>query len=115
MQIEIQDDQANQRLDRFLRKYCKPYPEVKLGDIFSRIRKGIVKVNEKKSKEAYRLILGDFVSFDETVLGDKNPSNLIDNKEKKLKNLDPESYKQRIVYEDTDRIGRNKPAGIILH
>lgn len=39
MRIEIDANSANQRFDRFLRKYCKPYPEVKLSDIFSRIRR----------------------------------------------------------------------------
>jgi 23S rRNA-/tRNA-specific pseudouridylate synthase len=38
-----------------MRKYCKIYPEVKLGDIYSWIRKGTIKVNGKKSKEEYRL------------------------------------------------------------
>ena len=55
MQIIIDENNANQRFDRFLRKRCKAYPEVKLSDIYSRIRKGTIKVNDKKSKEEYRL------------------------------------------------------------
>jgi len=64
MQIIIDENSANQRFDRFLRKYCKPYPEVKLADIFSRIRKGIVTVEapnaegkrvRRKRKQAFRL------------------------------------------------------------
>jgi 23S rRNA-/tRNA-specific pseudouridylate synthase len=45
MDITITEQEADQRLDRFLRKYFKPYPKIKLADIYSRIRKGTVKVN----------------------------------------------------------------------
>ncbi|MDR0282663.1 MAG: hypothetical protein LBI53_05195 [Candidatus Peribacteria bacterium] len=55
MQITIDEYTSNQRFDRFLRKRCKVYPEVKLSDIYSRIRKGAIKVNDKKTKEEYRL------------------------------------------------------------
>ena len=55
MQITINENQANQRCDRFLRKYCKPYPQVRLSDIYSRIRKGEVKLNGKRVKEETRL------------------------------------------------------------
>jgi len=48
---------ANQRFDRYLRKYFKPYPEIKLSDIFAWIRKGAILVNNKKAKENYRLLL----------------------------------------------------------
>ena len=57
MQIIINENQANQRCDRFLRKYCKPYPQVRLSDIYSRIRKGEVRLNGKRVKEETRLSL----------------------------------------------------------
>jgi hypothetical protein len=37
--ITIDENSSNQRFDRFLRKYCKNYPTVKLTDIYSTIRK----------------------------------------------------------------------------
>ena len=37
--ITIGENSSNQRFDRFLRKYCKNYPIVKLTDIYSAIRK----------------------------------------------------------------------------
>jgi hypothetical protein len=37
--ITIDENSSNQRFDRFLRKYCKNYPTVKLTDIYSAIRK----------------------------------------------------------------------------
>jgi hypothetical protein len=39
MEIIIAADQANQRFDRFLRKYCKQYPDVSLTEIYKGIRK----------------------------------------------------------------------------
>jgi 23S rRNA pseudouridine955/2504/2580 synthase len=54
---------ANQRFDRYLRKYFKIYPEIKLNDIYSWIRKGMILVNNKKQKEDYRLLLGDEIKF----------------------------------------------------
>lgn len=39
MNKEIQVNEANQRFDRFLRKYFKAEAEVTLADIYSRIRK----------------------------------------------------------------------------
>ena len=71
MQITITADQANQRCDRFLRKFCKPYPQVRLSDIYSRIRKGDVRVNGKKTKEEARLLEGDVLEFPDHCLGKK--------------------------------------------
>lgn len=56
MEIRIEANQADQRCDRFLRKYCKPYPQVRLSDIYSWIRKGNVRVNGKRIKEETRLL-----------------------------------------------------------
>ena len=55
MEITINENQAQQRCDRFLRKYCKPYPQVSLSAIYSRIRKGQVRINGKRIKEETRL------------------------------------------------------------
>ena len=90
MQITITADQANQRCDRFLRKFCKPYPQVRLSDIYSRIRKGDVRVNGKKTKEEARLLEGDLLEFPDHCLGKKDPKLALSQKEKKFQKLDPE-------------------------
>ena len=82
--IQINETNANQRFDRFLRKRFKIYPEVRLSDIFSWIRKWQIKVNWKKTKEDYRLKKSDEIIFDESIdTGKKNPWSLISSKEKK--------------------------------
>lgn len=115
MDITIQSDQANQRCDRFLRKYCKPYPQVRLSDIYSRIRKGEVRVNGKRVKEESRLLLGDVVSFDEALLGKKDKNLTLTQKERKMKKIDLDEVQTWILYEDEDWLVFNKPAGIVIH
>ena len=53
--IEITENQANQRLDRFLKKY---FNNASLGTIYKLIRKD-VKVNGKRANESTLLANGD--------------------------------------------------------
>lgn len=115
MEIKIQAEQANQRCDRFLRKYCKPYPQVRLSDIYSWIRKGEVRVNGKRTKEESRLSLGDVVSFDEALLGKKDKNLTLTQKERKMQKIDFDELQTWILYEDEDWLVFNKPAGIVIH
>lgn len=115
MEIKIQAEQANQRCDRFLRKYCKSYPQVRLSDIYSWIRKGEVRVNGKRTKEESRLSLGDVVSFDEALLGKKDKNLTLTQKERKMQKIDFDELQTWILYEDEDWLVFNKPAGIVIH
>lgn len=115
MQITINENQANQRCDRFLRKYCKPYPQVRLSDIYSRIRKGEVRLNGKRVKEETRLSLWDLLEFSEELLGKKDKNLMLSQKERKLKKIDIDELHTWILYEDENWLVFNKPAGIVLH
>lgn len=115
MEITISADQANQRCDRFLRKFCKPYPQVGLSDIYSWIRKGLVKVNGKRVVEDKRLVLGDVVLLPASCLGKKDFKRMLSQKERKLKNLDADVVRSWVLYEDENRLVFNKPAGIVIH
>ncbi|MFZ2151000.1 MAG: RluA family pseudouridine synthase [Candidatus Absconditicoccaceae bacterium] len=115
MEIVIDQNNADQRFDRFMRKYCKTYPEVKLSDIYSWIRKGEIKLNGKKVKEEYRVKVGDKIVFMEDHLGKKDLRALMSPKDKKLKKLEIDDIKKMIIHEDKNRIVFDKPAGIILH
>ena len=57
-EIIVNSEMEGMRLDRYLRKSFKNEP---LSRIFSAIRSGDVKINGKKSKENYRLLLNDKV------------------------------------------------------
>lgn len=106
---------ANQRFDRYLRKYFKPYPDIKLSDIYSWIRKGAILVNNKRKKENYILILWDEIKFTNIKTGDKKPSKLANTKEDKLNNLKLKDIAPMIIFEDDNWIVFDKPAGVVAH
>lgn len=97
--IRITDNEAGQRLDRFLRKLLK---EISLTEIYKRIRKGIVKVNGKKTKENYMLKVGDVVSLYK--------------EDTEYQKTYKGSFKGiNIVYEDDNLIIVDKPVGLLSH
>lgn len=56
--VIIEEDRSNQRVDNFLLTQCKGVPKTRL---YRAIRKGEVRVNQKRVKPDYRLQLGDEV------------------------------------------------------
>ncbi|NYV27252.1 RluA family pseudouridine synthase [Streptobacillus felis] len=101
----VDNEHANMRLDKFIRKYSK---EESLSVIFSLIRKGFIKVNGRKSKENYRLILNDEINF---------PDEAKINMGKKVKDENMKTYllKNNIVFEDENIFIVNKPNNIPMH
>lgn len=115
MHIVIWPNEADQRFDRFLRKYYKPHPEIKLGDIFSRIRKWAIKVNNRKTKEEYRLKEKDVITRDENITTEKSAAHMTVSKQKKVASHSLDKIKSLLIYEDDHRLVRNKPAGLVVH
>ena len=106
MEYIIDREYEDVRLDRFLRK---KYEDISLTEIFKGIRTGKVKVNGKKSKENYRLQLGDIV---------KVFFNGGETKEEKLvsiENREIEKIKKSIVYEDEKVLIFNKKNNMVMH
>jgi len=95
------------RLDTFIRKN---FSEIKLGAIYSLIRRGFVKVNGKRvRKNNYLLNIGDTVKIilDEDRLEDiKRP--VTPSLKARPMNLD-------IIYEDKDLLVINKPPKVSVH
>ncbi len=115
MNIVIWPNEADQRFDRFLRKYYKPHVEIKLGDIFSWIRKGAIKVNGRKAKEEYRLKEKDIITWDEKITTEKSAANMTVSKKQKVASHSLEKIKALLIYEDDNRLVWNKPAGVVVH
>lgn len=122
MDITIDSNQSNQRLDRFLRKYCKPYPSITLSTIFAWLRKGIVKVNGAKKKENFRLNEGDVITINverATELSEESRSRstkaTFQTKNQQKQTIDIEDIRAMIIYEDKNWLVLNKPAGIVMH
>lgn len=100
MKIEIGANEANQRIDKFLRKFLKDVP---LGAIYKSLRKGDVRVNEVKIKEKYFLSLGDIVEIRDITS---------DIKEKKLLRAEAN---MKITYEDENILIVEKWPGVLVH
>ncbi|MEW9096226.1 MAG: RluA family pseudouridine synthase [Clostridiaceae bacterium] len=103
MRIEIGNNEAGQRIDKFLRKWLKDVP---LSLIYKSIRKGDVRVNGKKCKEKYSLEIGDVVEVREVVSNRKPQINFI-----KVE----DSGKIKITYEDENMIIVEKWPGVLVH
>ena len=65
-EIIVNSEMEAMRLDRYLRKSFKNEP---LSRIFGAIRSGDVKINGKKSKENYRLLLDDKITIKNLSMG----------------------------------------------
>lgn len=115
MDYIITESEANQRVDRFCRKYFKNTPEVKLGDIFSWIRKWAIRVNGKKSKENARLQVWDAITWNDKTPTDKSARDVTRTKAEKVATYDIEKLRPLIINEDDHRLVWNKPAGTLTH
>lgn len=101
-EIKMTENEAGQRVDRFLRKYLRDYT---LGDIYKLFRKNKVKLNGKRVKENQMLSIGDTLQlYIEKPAAAEQAAAL----PKPAKSLE-------IVYEDGNIIIANKPAGLLTH
>lgn len=116
--LTINANTANQRLDRFLRKLFRPYPDISLVMIFKAIRTGQIKLNNKKVDQSKSLKEDDVITFHESfidLLNNKNPVEKKDKPKKESTSYDLSDFQSRIISEDDDRLVINKPAGISIH
>ncbi|WP_231724685.1 pseudouridine synthase [Leptotrichia sp. oral taxon 847] len=107
--VVVNSEMENMRLDRYLRKQFK---NESLSKIFAAIRNGDVKVNAKKSKENYRLSLGDVLTIKILKTSENNENNF---EKIKIKKEDMEKYKKMIIYENEDFFIVNKKEKIAMH
>jgi len=104
----IQENDAHQRLDRFLKKLL---PGASASLVYKLNRKNKVKVNGKKQDNEYKLLPGEEVKVflsDAEFLTLSLPTKA---KESGSQTLN----KKNIIYEDSDLIVINKDAGINVH
>ena len=113
-EIIVNSEMEGMRLDRYLRKSFKNEP---LGRIFSAIRSGDVKINGKKSKENYRLLLNDKVIIKNLSIGNIKKNEKAENKIKKLQisQNELEKYKKMVIFENEDFFIVNKAEKIPMH
>lgn len=110
-QIQVNENQAGQRVDRFLKKF---FPEAPLSFIFKSIRTNKIKVNGKRPKPENILKKGDEVKLfftDEQLKFTEKPI-------QKTPNIyGTKFYKNNlnVAYEDSDLLVLNKSAEIAVH
>lgn len=105
-QITIEKNDAERRLDRFLRKYlCN----ASLGSIYKIIRKD-VKVNGSRKGNEYILEEGDIINL---YISDEMIDTLSKRKEKESHSKAKKNFK--IVYEDENILVADKPWGLLTH
>lgn len=120
--IHIDIDSANQRFDRFLRKFYKPYTNISLASIYERIRKWYIQLNDKKGKEDTKVMLWDKISINITKtipLSKKALSTKTKQTNQKITEeqaqASREKIKKHIVLEDTKWVVFNKPPHMLMH
>ena len=103
IKITITENQGNQRLDRFLKKYFDRAP---LSHIYKLIRKD-VKVNGKRQKEDAMLAAGDEL----TIYLSEEDAKALQTVKKHVK----AKRQFRIAYEDENVLVCEKPFGLLTH
>lgn len=103
VKITISENEAGQRLDRFLRKYFK---KASLSAIYRMIRKDI-KLNGRRAKEDTMLSAGDCLTV---YIAEEKLEELTEERERKHVRR---SFK--IAYEDNNILIADKPRGLLTH
>ncbi|MFC2295397.1 MAG: pseudouridine synthase, partial [Leptotrichia hongkongensis] len=114
--VVVNSEMEGMRLDRYLRKNFKDEP---LSRIFGAIRSGDVKINGKKSKENYRLLLNDKITIRNLSAGNTEKIAGIENSGKvrnlKISENELQKYKNMIIFENDDFFIVNKKENIPMH
>ncbi len=108
-EIKIEWSDANQRFDKFLRKYL---PSAPLTAIFKAIRTGKIKLNSKKAEQSVKLEEGDIICFYYSI---EEIENFQKTENQKPKTLNSKLASEDIIFEDEDLCIVNKPAGLNVH
>lgn len=102
--VEIDQDQAGQRIDNFLLRVLKGVPKSRIYRI---LRKGEVRVNKGRAAPTYRLQAGDTVRIPPVRMESVVPKVPGSSAVERLKN--------RLIYEHPHFLVIDKPAGMAVH
>lgn len=109
-EIVINENEAGQRLDKFLAKYMKKAPK---SFFYKMLRKKNITLNGKKASGNEKLTIGDQVRLylsDETIRTFSEEESII---EKKLSQGKGILKEEQIIYEDDHILLLNKPVGVL--
>lgn len=103
--VTVNENDANQRLDKFLSKYFKTMPK---SLVYKGIRKKRIKVNGKKAEINTVLAVGDKIDL---YINDE----FFEVPDERLSFMKITEPKLDVIYEDKNIILMNKKAGVIVH
>lgn len=107
--LKITENDANQRLDKFLKKLL---PNSSLSLVYKINRKNKIKVNGKREDNEYKIQIGDEIKI---FLSDSEFDVLTENKELVRRESSSQLSTDDIVYEDSSILVINKSPWIIVH
>lgn len=102
--VVIGEEEAGQRLDNYLIRYCKGVPK---SHVYRILRSGEVRINSKRVDATYRLLEGDKLRIPPIRIAER-PQNDVDEAAKSRVDLP-------IIYEDEAMLVIDKPEGIAVH
>jgi len=97
------ENDNNRRLDKVIRNFI---PELPLTEIYKLLRKGLIKVNSKKSDQAYKVCTGDIIKIPDFALNKSKESN---------QSADDLPPLPEIVFENQHILILNKPYDMLVH
>jgi 23S rRNA pseudouridine955/2504/2580 synthase len=103
--LEINANQAGQRIDNFLLSLEKGVPKSR---IYRALRKGEVRVNKGRIKQTYKLQSGDVVRVPPLRVTEKTTPDTISDSLK-------QALLANILFEDDSMLVINKPSGLAVH
>ena len=101
---DIDDSYENQRIDYFLKKKI---PSLSFPNICMLLRKGVVRLNNKKVKNNYLLKKGDSIKCNLSINLQKNSGIILDNHIKR-------STEELVIHKDPDYFIINKPPDLAV-
>lgn len=104
IELNVEKNESNQRLDRFLKKYLENASQ---GFIYKMLRKKNIKLNGMRANPEDMIKEGDTIELylsDDTI-----------NKFKKTHKVTRSGLKLDIIYEDDNIVLINKPVGVLSH
>lgn len=104
-------EEADTRLDRWIKRY---YPYVNHGSLEKALRKGLIRVQDKKATSSQRLQEGQSIMVSRFIVQDTKASIKPPAPKTRISQKDIKSLHDSILYQDDEIIVLNKPSGLAV-
>src|SRR5204862_512570 len=98
--IDVDEDQAGQRIDNFLMARLKGVPKSR---IYRVLRSGEVRVNSRRVEASHRIAPGDRIRVPPIRVAERDES------------LPAPHFRMPVIFEDEHLLALDKPAGLAVH